>query len=214
MLLLGICATIEPLADIAYFIGEGDIEDRELIHMASFAAGLAQIVVGSAAVVVGFLSLVHDGGNKKLSKSLLVLVQLVWAPFITRVYMLVESTVGPYELRTFETVSGEETDRYIANQFVPAEYLPTVRDVRAVGSLGILGEIAHMLAFYGALSFTAFAVYSFDSGNPMARDARFYRSRLLAYSFVIVVAGLSQLLLGAYFIFEFGSGPLNPVISK
>eukprot|EP00980_Cylindrotheca_fusiformis_P001395 scaffold345_cov134-Cylindrotheca_fusiformis.AAC.6 len=215
MLLLGVCATIEPLTDITYFIGEGEFEDRETIQIASFAAGLAQLVFGSVAVVVGFLSLVHDFGNQTLSTSLLVLVQTAWAPFATRIYKLIKDTAAPYETRTFQYDSGGETfsKDYISNPFVPAEYLPTIRDVQLVGSLGILGEISYMVSFYGALAVSAFAISSFDSGKPMARDAQFYRGRLLFYSFVIIVAGISQLLLGAYFVFEFGGGPLSPAIN-
>jgi hypothetical protein len=216
MLLLGVCATIEPMTDITYFIGEAGLEDRSPIELASFAAGLAQVVFGSVSVVVGFLNLVHDYGNQKLSTALLILVQAAWVPFVTRIYKVVEQTSSPYDIQTFESVSGGEivSEDYVSNPFIPAEYLPTVRDLRAVGSLGVLGELAYMFAFYGALAFTAFAIYSFDMGKPMTRDARFYRGRLLFYSFVLVVAGLSQLLLGAYLIFEFGSGPLHPVISK
>lgn len=217
MILLGTCATVEPITDFSYFLGTADFPSASALQIASFAAGALQIIFGSLATIVGYLSLIHDYGNAKLSGALLVLIQAAWVPFVTRIYSLVIETSSPYEIDTkeFQTSDGQVvSEEFVSNIFIPEEYLPTTRDVQTVGSMAIIGEISYMTAFYGALALTAFATYSFDAGKPTSRDARFYRGRLLFYSFVVAVAGLSQLLLGAYILIEFGGGPLHPSISK
>jgi hypothetical protein len=93
---------------------------------------------------------------------------------------------------------------YVSNPFIPEDYLPTIRDVRFFGAMGILGILSYRVAFLGSLAFTEFAIYTFDAKKPTARDARYYRGRILFYNFVVVIAGASQLLLGGYILFEYG----------
>lgn len=45
------------------------------------------------------------------------------------------------------------------------------------------------------LAFLEFALNSFDTGKPTLRDAIFYRGRLLFHTFVMLIAGMSQILL-------------------
>jgi hypothetical protein len=217
LLLLGVCATIEPLVDISIFVGKEGFKDGTPVMIASFVAALVQVVFGCLATAVGFLHLVLDCGSPALSGALVVAVQGAWAPFVVRLYKLVDQTIRPYEVQTFDSLSGVGTtakEEYVSNPFISDEYVPTIRDVRIVGSTGIVGELSYMFAFYGALAFCAFAIDAFDRYKPTARDGRFYRGRHLLYSFVLAIAGLSQLLLGAYIVFGFGSGPLQHPISE
>jgi hypothetical protein len=217
LLLLGTCATIEPLTGVNYFLGTADFPSASVIQIASFAGGILEIVFGSLAMVVGYLSLIHDYGHKRLSVALLVLMQGAWVPFATRIYNLVTETSAPYAIETESFQSPDSkivSEDFVSTAFIPEEYLPTVRDVQIVGSSGIVGEITYMTAFFGGLAFSAFSIYIFDAGKATTRDARYYHGRLLFYSFVIIFAGLSQLLLGTYILFVFGTGPLYPAICK
>jgi hypothetical protein len=101
-------------------------------------------------------------------------------------------------------------EEFVVNPFIPSIYLPNQRDVRFFGAMGIMGIIAYGVAFFGALAFTEFTLYAFDMNKPMARNAEYYRGRLLFYTFILVLAGTSQLLLGVYSLTEYGSGPLEP----
>ncbi|KAL3936512.1 MAG: hypothetical protein SGBAC_008182 [Bacillariaceae sp.] len=216
MLLLGVCAAIEPLVDISLFVGKEGFKDGTPMVIASFTAALVQVVFGCLAAAVGFFHLVLDCRSPALSGALIAVVQGAWAPFVVRLYKLVEQTIRPYEIQTFSAVSGVGTpakEEYVSNPFIADEYVPTVRDVRIVGSTGIVGELSYLFAFYGALAFCAFAIDAFDRSKPTARDGKFYRGRHLLYSFVLALAGLSQLLLGAYILFGFGSGPLQHAIT-
>lgn len=217
LLLLGVCATVEPLVDISVFVGRDEFKDGTPIRIASIGSALIQVTFGCLAIAVGFLHLVQDYGNATLSGALIVAVQGAWFPFVTRLYTLIRQTSRTYEVKTFSSLSGiGETveEEYVSNAFIPDEYLATIRDVRIVGSLGTVGEMCYMFAFYGSLAFSAFAIDAFDKHKPTSRDGRFYRGRHLVYSFVLALAGLSQLLLGAYVLFGFGSGPLEHSISK
>ena len=49
-------------------------------------------------------------------------------------------------------------------------------------------------------------------GKPTDRTASYFQSRLTYYGFGLALAGLSQLLLGAYVTSKFGGGPLLPAI--
>lgn len=204
LLVLGICATTIPLSDVTNILGTDNLKEATWLKILSLVAGLVQVVFGSLSVIVGYLSLVHDYGNSKLSTSLLVLLQAAWIPFATRIIEISKQAFGPYE----------DTQDYVMNDFIPNEYLPTKTDVVVFGILGLMGEVSYMAGFFGALALVTFAIYSFDMKQATTRDAKYYRSKLLVFSFVVVVAGFSQLLLGGYILYVFGSGPLVPSMSK
>ena len=58
----------------------------------------------------------------------------------------------------------------------------------------------------------AFALFAYQVGKPTDRTASYFQSRLTYYGCGLVLAGFSQLLLGAYVTSKFGSGPLVPAI--
>lgn len=210
MLLLATCVTLQPLPEIVSLIGRDDT--RSAIEISSLASGLVQVVFGSLGMLVGYLNLFHDYRNGKLSGALILLVQSAWAPFVTSLTEVGKAASSPYVIETQRTISNGAIllEEYISTPFIPDDYLPTKRDVRLFGAMGVIGIICYGVAFFGSLAFTAFAIYAFDSGKPMSRDARYYRGRLVLYSFVLVIAGMSQLLLGGYVLYEFGNGPLSP----
>lgn len=224
MLLLGTCAAFQPLATIASLTGiQEDVDNEEenvgsannnAIENASLASGIVQVVFGVLAMIVGYLCLVHDYSNYRLTGVLILLTQLAWMPFITSMVEIGKVASGPYTIETRRTVSGESVllEDFIVNPFIPEDYLPSERDVQFFGAMGILGILSYGTGFVGSLAFTEFAIYAFDVGKPTHRDARYYRGRLLFYSFVMLTAGISQLLLGSYILFNFGNGPLVPSV--
>lgn len=82
MLLLGTCATIQPLASVSTLVGAENTLASTAMEIASLSAGLAQILFGSTSVFVGYLSMVHDYGDQWLSGCLITLTQLAWLPFV------------------------------------------------------------------------------------------------------------------------------------
>jgi hypothetical protein len=214
MLLLATCATIQPLAGITGFFSLDNLEESTLLQQVAVAGGVCQLIFGLLGMVVGYLSLVHDYGNPKLSGVLILLTQTAYVPFVTELTAVGQVATAPYEYGSVETITqdGNELllEEYVINPFLPADYLPTEQDVRFFGAMGILGILAYGMAFFGSLGFTKFALYAFDKNKPNARNADYYRSRLLCYTFLLVLAGMSQLLLGAYTITEYGTGPLEP----
>lgn len=72
------------------------------------------------------------------------------------------------------------------------------KDVKFLGSMGIIGIFAYGLAFIGAIAFMQFALRAFRTGNPHHRNAAYYRSRLTLYSFLLFLAGMVQILVGSF----------------
>jgi hypothetical protein len=222
MLLLGTCVAFQPLANIASLIGTDDDDEAAStpLERASLAAGFCQVAFGGMSMMVGYLSLVHTYGNANLSAFLILLTQMAWVPFITNIVTVGKDAFGT--LPTDFVISNSSTtittitttiifeEEFVVNPFIPSIYLPNERDVHFFGAMGILGYIAYGVAFFGSLAFTEFTLYAFDMNNPMARNAEYYRGRLLFYTLLLVLAGMSQLLLGAYSLTEYGNGPLEP----
>lgn len=90
------------------------------------------------------------------------------------------------------------------NAFIPKEYKYTTDDVALIGAMGILGVAAYGFSLVGAIAFFQFAVYAFQADRPYHRNASYFRSRQRFYAFILYVAGIDQLALGAYCYFRFG----------
>ena len=213
MLLLGTCAAFQPLSNMASLINADTA--RSHIEQASLAGGFFQVAFGGMAMMVGYSSLVHCYGNSNLSAALILLTQTAWIPYITDMVAISKDAFGDLPTDFVARIVGPDDTNillveYVVNPFIPSLYVPNERDVRFVGAMGLLGIMAYGVAFLGSLAFTEFTLYSFDMNKPMSHNAEYYRSRLLFYTFVLVLAGTSQLLLGAYSLMEFGNGPLEP----
>ncbi len=192
LLLTAIVATVQPLASIASLIGPDGTTASEGIPASSLAAGIFQVFMGTVGVFVGYMSLVHDQGNKYLTGFLILITQLAFVPFLTDL-----TAVG----------RGARSDP-LDNGFIPLEYNPTKTDVRFVGAMGMLGILTYGTSFLGSLGFMEFALYSFQAGKPGARSASYYGGRFVFYTSLLALAGLSQLMLGIYILSNIGSGPL------
>jgi hypothetical protein len=216
-LVLGTCAAFQPLATIASLVGmedENTSNNLSTLETIVLTAAVLQFLFGSLAMVVGYLGLVHDYGHYILTGSLILFTQLGWVPFITGMVEIGQAASGPFAIDTQKTESNGTVllEEFVVNPFIPPSYLPTQLDVQFFGAMGIIGIMAYGTGFLGSLAFTEFALYAFDVGKPTHRDARYFRGRLAFYSFVLALAGVSQLLLGSYILFEFGGGPLSPAM--
>uniref|UniRef100_A0A7S1GQX7 Uncharacterized protein n=1 Tax=Cyclophora tenuis TaxID=216820 RepID=A0A7S1GQX7_CYCTE len=190
---LSICATFFPLANVAGRIGPDGTTADEGIPLASLVAGLCVILIGITGMLTGYLCLVHDYSNKYLTGFLLLWVQTAFIPYITDM-----TDVG----KTARTGKG----------FIPTSYNPTEGEVRFVGAMGILGIFCYGACFLGSLAFMTFALYAYQVGKPGDRASGYYRGRLGFYCILVTLAGLAQLMLGAFCISNFGNGPLEPFI--
>lgn len=217
-LVLGTCAAFQPLATIASLIGLEDENTTNAglsrIETVTLISALLQFLLGSLAMVVGYLNLVHDYGHYLLTGSLIMFTQLAWLPFITGMVLVGQAASAPFTFDTQRTVINGTVllEEFIVNPFIPSAYLPTQLDVQFFGAMGILGIMAYGTGFLGSLAFTEFALYAFDAGQPTHRDAMYFRGRLAFYSFILALAGVSQLLLGSYILFVYGGGPLSPAV--
>jgi hypothetical protein len=190
LMLLGTTALVFPLANIATKVGPDGTTASENIPLSSLIASVFVVNMGIVSMVLGYLSLVHDYGNKYLTGSLIAFTQLAWVPFITDL-----TNVG----KTARSGVG----------FIPAAYDPSEGDVRFVGAMGMLGILGYGAGFLGSLAFIQFALYQYQSGNAQSRPGSYYRGRLSFYCFELFLVGLSQFLLGIYTISSFGKGPLD-----
>ena len=213
LLAMGICVTFQPLAGFASLVNfneDASLNTFENIWLLS--CGILQITVGTLAMVVGYLALVHDYGSRRLTGSLLLMIQLLWIPFVTGIIEVGMAARPSSEERMSDSNNVTSSEEYTVNPFVPEEYLPNKNDVLFIGVMGMLGLFSYGVGFFGSLAFPGFALYAFDTEIATQRDGNYYRGRLLFYSFIVLIAGMSQILLGAYVFFEFGGGPLNPPI--
>jgi len=215
LLAMGVCVTFQPLLGMESLIGfTSDMGGEAFNRRWLISCGILQIIFGILAMVVGYLAVVHDYGNRRLTGTLILLTQLSWIPFATGIVQIGATISPPYITDTRTSWSDELVflEEYVVNPFIPEDYLPNKNDVIFLGSMGLLGLITYGVGFFGSLAFLEFALYSFDAKKPTRRDSMYYRGRLLFYSFVILIAGMSQILFGAYILFEFGGGRLSPPI--
>jgi hypothetical protein len=217
MLLFGTCVAFQPLANVAALIGADDEAASTPLEQASLTGGFCQVAFGGMAMVVGCLSLVHSYGNANLSAFLILLAQTAWMPCVTDMVTVGRDAFGNLQtdfvariVDPNDSPASVPLEEFVVNPFIPSIYLPNERDVRFFGAMGILVIIAYGVVFLGALAFTEFTLHAFDTNKPMARNAECYRGRLLFHTFVLVVAGASQLLLGACSLMDCGNGPLEP----
>lgn len=196
LLLLGAAATFNPLANIAAGITPGSLP-TEGVPLWGLIAGIVQTIIGTFAMLVGYLALVHDYGNRILTGSLIAVTQLAWIPFLVDL-----SAIG------MGTVSDPSV-----NPFIPQIYNPSSDGVKFVGSMGLLAVMAYGTGFLGSVSFMEFSLMAYQSGKPGDRSAGYYRTRMTLYMFLLGLAGLTQFLLGVYVISDIGMGPLEAPVS-
>mmetsp|Transcript_20919 Transcript_20919/g.34565 ORF Transcript_20919/g.34565 Transcript_20919/m.34565 type:complete len:368 (+) Transcript_20919:91-1194(+) len=188
---LSICATFFPMAGLAGLIGPDGTTVNEGVPLARLVAGVCVIAIGLSGMLTGYLALAHDYSNKWLTTWVLIIVQTAWIPYITDM-----TNVGKM------AATGEA--------FNLAAYNASASDVWVFGAAGILGVFSYGACFLGSLSFMSFSLYAYQAGMPCDRASSYFRGRLRVYSFLVLVAGIAQLMLGVFTISNISNGPLLP----
>jgi hypothetical protein len=181
------------MANLAGLVGPDGTTANEGIGLSSLIASVCVIAIGLSGMLTGYSALVHDYSNKLLTGWLLIIVQTAWIPYITDM-----------------TNVGKLANANAPGTFIPAVYLPSDSDVWVFGAGGILGVFSYGAAFLGSLAFMSFSLYAYQTGKPGDRAADYFRGRMKIYSFLVMVAGIAQLMLGAFTLSSIGSGPLLP----
>jgi hypothetical protein len=187
LMVTGMCAIIKPLASIASLIGPDGTTASSGIPLSSLFAGFSLVSIGILSVFTGYNQIVHDWGNKKLTGALMIWTQTAFIPYFTGMV-----AVG----RAART----------GQAFIPSDYNPTESQVHFVGAMGILGIISYGFAFVGSISFMQFSLYAYQAGKPESRGSKYYHGRMGFYTGMLFLAGLSQLMLGAFLASNFGEG--------
>ena len=188
MLVLAVCATFQPLGTIAALAGPNNTTPTSGLDFYSLFGSCILILIGVFGVLVGFQALVMDQGGRFLTGMAVVVTQLAWIPFFADIVRVADG--AQQEPQT--------------NSFIPLGYQPEQLDVAFVGVCGFLGVISYATCFLGSLALAQFALLAFHSGQPEARNGLYYRGRAGFYVFMVMMAGLSQVLLGSYVWLAFG----------
>ena len=89
--------------------------------------------------------------------------------------------------------------------FINPALNPTATDVRFVGAMGIIAILVYGITLIGSISFQHFTLYAYQTNMQSSRGALYFKGRLSFYSFLLFIAGFTQLALGAYVRSHFGS---------
>jgi hypothetical protein len=190
---LSICATFYPMADLSSLVGPDDSTADTGLPLSSLIGAVFVIAIGLSGMLVGYLQVVHDYSHVLLTAWVLVIVQTAWISYITAMV-----DVGKAAAK--------------GSPMFGLEYDASDSAVWFYGAMGILGIIAYGFCFLGGLAFVSFALFAYQTGKPGERNGGYFRGRLRIYAFMVFIAGLAQLMLGAYTINVFSNGPLVPAI--
>jgi len=160
------------------------------LRLKSFIGGMCLITIGILSVATGYSQAIHDVGHKYLTVAVVIFTQTAFIPYLTDM-----TSIG----RAARSA-----------MLIPLEFDPSQTDNNFVGACcGILGVIAYGFTFVGSISFFQFSFYAYQTGNYASRNASYYLGRMGFYCSMLFIAGLSQLMLGAYISSRFGTGELS-----
>jgi hypothetical protein len=76
-----------------------------------------------------------------------------------------------------------------------------------MGAMSFLALVAYAIGFIGSLGFMAFSMHAIQKGKPEHRGGSYFRGRAKTYNGLFMLAGFTQLAIGAYSLNHFGQGP-------
>lgn len=157
------------------------------------------VVLFSLANIGVSVSFLLDKGSFGCSLIAAALAYASWFPFLVTIAFLIFTTSNFPE-------GGQP--------FIPADSNPSETEVERVGGLATAGFMAYAANSIGALTFFATKLARLNlPGHLKVYNARYYASRQVYYGFLTSLAGLVQLILGAYVDSKFGGGRLADPIS-
>jgi hypothetical protein len=183
-----------PLSRLAPLInGNGNTVDSG-IEFAALMGNLIALAMGLLGITVSWMELVHEYSNANFTFGISIFEILAFVPYVTDIVMI-----------------GKAANTGMAFN-VPA-HGGTESEVWFVGAMGMLGAGTFCLFLFGSFALLVMSLHAFHSNEPFTRNAGYYRTRLTFYSGVMAIAGLAQLMLGAFILDRFGSGPVAPPIA-
>jgi hypothetical protein len=196
LMVFGVCVMTLPQSQLAMWLGHEsnpDLDMDDLHGLMQVIGGLCAVLVGATSFWVGYLAIGHDCASKWLTRLLVGITVLLFIPFGTELADVVKNTsMGP------------DSSPFFANP----SYDPTNADVRFVGSMGFIGVLGWYGGMIASLAFCQRALFVFAKGQPELRSRAFYQSRLVFFSVLMLMAGVSQLLIGVYLLMQYGSGAM------
>ena len=162
-----------------------DVSD---IHFWQMLAALGLFINGILGVILGYMACVHDFSHPYLTFGMNVIIQWAWMTYLgDSSYVGMMANDDPSE-----------------QGLIPIAYDPSQRDVRFVAAMGVMGVLNYGFAYMGAFSFMTFCLHKYNTQEYQQRTAEYFRGRLGFYSASLALAGLVQLMLGAYCASNFG----------
>lgn len=191
---LSICATFYPMADLCSLVGPDDSTVDTGVPLATLIGAVFVIAIGLSGMLVGYLQVVHDYSNVWLTAWVLVIVQTAWISYITAMVDVGKAAAN-------------------GSPMFGLGYDASDSDARFYGAMGILGILAYGFCFLGGLAFVSFTLFAYQTGKPGERNGGYFRGRLGMYACMVLIAGLAELMLGAYTINMFSNGPFIPAMN-
>eukprot|EP00271_Cylindrocystis_brebissonii_P019424 TRINITY_DN5892_c0_g1_i1.p1 TRINITY_DN5892_c0_g1~~TRINITY_DN5892_c0_g1_i1.p1 ORF type:complete len:331 (-),score=37.90 TRINITY_DN5892_c0_g1_i1:319-1311(-) len=162
----------------------------------------AAMIVGSATEV--FFAVVG------LAVALAQIVLNAGSPAAT-IFAIGSSCLGWYTFVVF-TIAAPAYNQ--ANALAPLWSGLNSSQSEAVTAMGILGGVSHCFCLQGGQFFLLFKLLRLQNGNEKHYDAEYHRSRLVAFSTFVLIAGGSQLTTGVIVRHALGGGRYAaPVVS-
>lgn len=194
LLAISITVCFFPTGRLAPLINGNGGTVNSGIQFAALMGNLIAFAMGILGGALAWAELVHDYGNANITFGISIFEILAFVPYITDIVMI-----------------GKAANT--GKAFIPPMYNPSSGDVWFVGVMGMLGAGTFCLFLFGSYALLVMSIYEYQRGNPQSRNARYYRGRLAFYSAVMAIAGLAQLMLGAFVLNKYGGGPLKaPVV--
>jgi hypothetical protein len=190
------------MAILPVFVGLCDVTDIGIKWQGSenifppialLIAFLTQIVFGITNIAVGLGWLLLDKGDKTCSLLNMIFTYASWYPFLTMIAAFI-----------FMADKFPDTDM---QPFIPTTFNPTEEQVDSIAAFETFGFIAYAANLIGALTFFSTKLFRMQSESGLTVYNRaYYNSRQMYYTFLTLLAGFTQLVLGFYVQDEFGDG--------
>ena len=201
LLILGAGAVHSALALTAVGVeGMGGKEHVQDLRLAMLLGTILQTVLGMAAMVIGFYTLLVCPTNKAALYCARVLIVAVNSGPVALVCSMVRIAMG---------ARGHPS----TNIFIPTALNPSQTDIRVVAFYGICALFSVCATLLGGLNLLTCNLCAFLQGpNCLSRNRKFYKIRFVYYCILVIIGGVSQFGLGIYTATQFGHGPFEDAI--
>mmetsp|Transcript_56978 Transcript_56978/g.138810 ORF Transcript_56978/g.138810 Transcript_56978/m.138810 type:complete len:408 (+) Transcript_56978:176-1399(+) len=199
LMLVGLAEIIQPLTWIAGLINGGTDDEGNPttittgLSFATLFGYLCCVTIGVMSVLVGYVAAFHPrAGNPKITTFVAVFVQTA---YILTVASCMNITRVASSGKNYEVPPGSLSEYEQPN-------------ARLLAAMGVLAILAYWFGMLGSISVLLGSLIKFQSNKGHERDGTYYGGRLLFYSFILFLAGLSQTVVGVQLYMIYGTGPI------